>query len=216
MLFRSPEEKLLRSIFGEKAIDVTDTSLKMQSGSSGIVVDVRVFNRHGVEKDERSITIERAEIESVQQDKNVEEEILERSIKQRVHQILKGINLNKKVKNLNVGEKLSLEKIENLNISDVFKLSVDNEKKNLSILELKDQYNNATKDIQARFEDRQRYLNTCNTLHSLLNFKTIPIINENDTISVEEITFGDNDILSALVTNLLRADLLILLSIYCM
>jgi glutamate 5-kinase len=62
------------------------------------------------------------------------------------------------------------------------------------------------------FEDRQRYLNTCNTLHSLLDFKIIPIINENDTISVEEITFGDNDILSALVTNLLRADLLILLS----
>jgi len=62
------------------------------------------------------------------------------------------------------------------------------------------------------FEDRQRYLNACNTLHSLLNFKTIPIINENDTISVEEITFGDNDILSALVTNLLRADLLVLLS----
>jgi len=62
------------------------------------------------------------------------------------------------------------------------------------------------------FEDRQRYLNTCNTLHSLLNFKVIPVINENDTISVDEITFGDNDILSALVTNLLRADLLILLS----
>ena len=62
------------------------------------------------------------------------------------------------------------------------------------------------------FEDRQRFLNTCNTLHSLLNFKAIPIINENDTISVEEITFGDNDILSALVTNLLRADLLVLLS----
>ncbi len=62
------------------------------------------------------------------------------------------------------------------------------------------------------FEDRQRYLNTCNTLHSLLNFRAIPIINENDTISVDEITFGDNDILSALVANLLRAELLILLS----
>ncbi len=62
------------------------------------------------------------------------------------------------------------------------------------------------------FEDRQRYLNTCNTLNSLLDFKAIPIINENDTISVEEITFGDNDILSALVTNLLRAELLVLLS----
>ena len=53
----------------------------MPSGSGGIVVDVRVFNRHGIEKDERSITIERSEIESVQQDKIVEEEILERSIK---------------------------------------------------------------------------------------------------------------------------------------
>ena len=149
-----PEEKLLRSIFGEKAIDVTDTSLKMPSGSGGIVVDVRVFNRHGVEKDERSITIERAQIESVQQDKNVEEEILERSIKQRVQQILNGLNLNKKVKNFNVGEKLNLEKIESLNISDVFKLSVDNDKKNSSILELKGQYNNAKQDIQERFEDK--------------------------------------------------------------
>lgn len=62
------------------------------------------------------------------------------------------------------------------------------------------------------FDDRQRFLNTCNTLNTLLNFRIIPIINENDTISVEEITFGDNDILSALVTKLLRADLLILLS----
>ena len=93
-----PEEKLLRSIFGEKAIDVTDTSLKMPSGSGGIVVDVRVFNRHGIEKDERSITIERAEIDLVQQDKLVEEEILERSIKQRAAQILSGTQLSKKLK----------------------------------------------------------------------------------------------------------------------
>ena len=149
-----PEEKLLRSIFGEKAIDVTDTSLKMPSGSGGIIIDVRVFNRHGVEKDERSITIERALIESVQQDKIVEEEILERSIKQRVNQILNGINLNKKVRNFNLGEKINLEKIESLNITDVFKLSVDNEKKNSSIVELKDQYSNAKEDIKERFEDK--------------------------------------------------------------
>ncbi len=62
------------------------------------------------------------------------------------------------------------------------------------------------------FEDRQRYLNTSNTLHALLRFKTIPIVNENDTIAIDEIAFGDNDALSALVTNLLHADLLILLS----
>jgi len=121
----------------------------MPSGSGGIVVDVRVFNRHGIEKDERSITIERAEIESVQQDKIVEEEILERSIKQRVIQILNGLNLKKKVKNLNSGEK-----IENLNITEVFKLTVSDEKKNTSILKLKDQYNNAKQDIQDRFEDK--------------------------------------------------------------
>ena len=70
----------------------------MPSGSGGIVVDVRVFNRHGIEKDERSITIERSEIESVQQDKNVEEEILERSIKQRASQILDGLSVLKKLK----------------------------------------------------------------------------------------------------------------------
>ena len=126
----------------------------MPSGSGGIIIDVRVFNRHGVEKDERSITIERALIESVQQDKIVEEEILERSIKQRVNQILNGINLNKKVRNFNLGEKINLEKIESLNITDVFKLSVDNEKKNSSIVELKDQYSNAKEDIKERFEDK--------------------------------------------------------------
>jgi DNA-directed RNA polymerase subunit beta len=103
---KNAEEKLLRSIFGEKAIDVTDTSLKMPTGSGGVVVDVRVFNRHGIEKDEITITIERAEIDSVQQDKIVEEEILERSIKQRINQIFNGLIINKKNKNLNVGEKI--------------------------------------------------------------------------------------------------------------
>ena len=58
----SVREELLRSIFGEKATDVRDSSLKLPSGSTGIVIDVRVFNRHGIEKDERSIAIERAEI----------------------------------------------------------------------------------------------------------------------------------------------------------
>jgi len=62
------------------------------------------------------------------------------------------------------------------------------------------------------FEDRQRYLNTCNTIHMLLRINAIPIVNENDTISVDEIAFGDNDELSALVTNLISADLLIILS----
>ncbi len=149
-----PEEKLLRSIFGEKAIDVTDTSLKMPSGSGGIIVDVRVFNRHGIEKDERSITIERAEIESVQQDKIVEEEILERSIKQRASQILEGSTINKKVKNIESGSKLTETQVNDLLISDIFKITTGNEKKDAALEQLSDQYNKAKTDIQDRFEDK--------------------------------------------------------------
>jgi len=149
-----PEEKLLRSIFGEKAIDVTDTSLKMPSGSGGIVVDVRVFNRHGIEKDERSITIERAEIDSVQEDKKVEEEILERSIKQRASTIISGTTLNKKLKIYEAGVKIDIEIINNLAVSDLFKITVNDEKKIEAMLQLKDQYDTAKKDIQERFEDK--------------------------------------------------------------
>ncbi len=149
-----PEEKLLRSIFGEKAIDVTDTSLRMSRGSSGTVVDVRVFNRHGVEKDERSITIERAEIEQFQQDKNVEEEILERSIKQRASNFLSGSTLTKKLKDLTEGTKLDFEKIDSLSINDVFRINVDNVNDEATLAQLKDQYNTAKKDIVDRFEDK--------------------------------------------------------------
>ena len=151
-----PEEKLLRSIFGEKAIDVTDTSLKMPSGSGGIVVDVRVFNRHGIEKDERSITIERAEIDLVQQDRIVEEEILERSIKQRSLDILSGIKLTKKIKNFDTGKALDQDSIFQIPISEIFKLSL-NDKKKVEILEkLKGQYEEASADIKERFEDKVR------------------------------------------------------------
>ncbi len=149
-----PEEKLLRSIFGEKAIDVTDTSLRMSRGSSGTVVDVRVFNRHGIEKDERSITIERAEIEQVQQDKIVEEEILERSIKQRASQFLSGSSLTKKVKDLTEGTKLDFDTINKLSINDVFKITVGNINDEATLSQLKDQYNKAKQDITERFEDK--------------------------------------------------------------
>ena len=149
-----PEEKLLRSIFGEKAIDVTDTSLRMSRGSSGTVVDVRVFNRHGIEKDERSITIERAEIEQVQQDKIVEEEILERSIKQRASQILSSKSLAKKIKDLDVGTKLDFESINKLNINEVFKINTDKSSDQSALEQLKDQYNRAKQDITERFEDK--------------------------------------------------------------
>ncbi len=149
-----PEEKLLRSIFGEKAIDVTDTSLRMSRGSSGTVVDVRVFNRHGIEKDERSITIERAEIDQVQQDKIVEEEILERSIKQRASQILSGSKLSKKLKDLDQGTELNLDVINKIGINDIFKITNGNTNHEATLAQLKEQYTQANQDITERFEDK--------------------------------------------------------------
>jgi len=145
----NPEEKLLRSIFGEKATDVRDSSLKMPPGSNGIVVDVRVFNRHGIEKDERSTAIERSEIESVQEDKSVEEEILERNIKTRVQEIIKNKKLSSDSK-----KNKALDNLDNANLNDLWKLNFDDSKTNNDLKTLKEQYTNLKRDIKERFEDK--------------------------------------------------------------
>ena len=86
----TPEEKLLRAIFGEKASDVRDTSLKLPPGVPGTVVEVRVFNRHGVEKDERAMAIEREEIERLAKDRDDELQILDRNVYGRLRDIPDG------------------------------------------------------------------------------------------------------------------------------
>ncbi len=150
----SPEEKLLRSIFGEKATDVRDSSLKLPPGSGGVVVDVRVFNRHGVEKDERTIAIERSEIEAVQEDKQVEEEILERNIKLRLNEILKKEEIIKSFKDFKAGSILDKELLDKLNIKEYWKLELKNKDTSNKVSQLKEQFNSAQKDIQLRFEDK--------------------------------------------------------------
>ena len=150
----SPEEKLLRSIFGEKATDVRDTSLKLPPGSGGVVVDVRVFNRHGIEKDERTIAIERSEIESVQEDKQVEEEILERNIKLRLIDLLRKEPISKSYKQFKPGDVLQKETLDSLNIVEYWKLEFEKENINSKVLQLKNQYNSAYEDIKLRFEDK--------------------------------------------------------------
>ena len=150
----SPEEKLLRSIFGEKATDVRDSSLKLKSGGAGVVIDVRVFNRHGIEKDERSIAIERAEVELVQEDKLVEEEILNRNIKLRAIDLLKNKQTNKTHKSINANTPIEAEQLESLNLKDIWKLSFSDEQLNDNLLKLKNQFDNASEDIKERFEDK--------------------------------------------------------------
>ena len=150
----SPEEKLLRSIFGEKATDVRDSSLKLPPGSGGVVVDVRVFNRHGVDKDERTVAIERSEIESVQEDKHVEEEILIRNIKLRLDEFVRKEELVKNYKDLKAGSILEKVNLDTLNIKDYWKLEFKNKEINKKVLQLKEQFDSAQKDIQLRFEDK--------------------------------------------------------------
>jgi DNA-directed RNA polymerase subunit beta len=86
----TPEEKLLRAIFGEKASDVRDTSLRVPPGDAGTVVEVRVFNRHGIDKDERAMAIEREEIERLAKDRDDEQSILDRNVYARLKEMLFG------------------------------------------------------------------------------------------------------------------------------
>ena len=126
----------------------------MPSGSTGVVIDVRVFNRHGIEKDERSIAIERAEIEVVQEDKKVEEEILNRNIKLRAIDLLNGQSINKQYKELKPGTTLNMNDFENLSLKDLWKLSFQKSEINNNLEKLRNQFNDAYEDIKVRFEDK--------------------------------------------------------------
>ena len=126
----------------------------MPPGSSGVVVDVRIFNRHGVEKDERAIAIERSEIESVQEDKQVEEEILERNIKQRLVEFTIKEKLSKIFKKYKPGDIINKEELMSLSVRDYFKLKFENQTVNSKVFQIQNQFEDAHKDIQSRFEDK--------------------------------------------------------------
>src|SRR3712207_9332751 len=103
----TPEEKLLRAIFGEKASDVRDTSLRLPPGVAGTIVEVRVFSRRGVDKDERALAIERAEIERLAKDRDDERAILERSYYSRLKALLMGETVSSGPKGLKSGTKVT-------------------------------------------------------------------------------------------------------------
>ena len=111
-----------------------------------------MFNRHGIEKDERSIAIERAEIELVQEDKKVEEEILNRNIKLRAIDLLNGQSINKQFKELKPGTTLNKNDFENINLKDLWKISFNNKEINENLEKLKIQFDNASEDIKLRLK----------------------------------------------------------------
>ena len=137
----TPEEKLLRAIFGEKATDVKDTSLRLPPGSSGTIVDVKVFNRYGIEKDDRALAIERDEIEKLANDREAELGILNRNTKERLS-VLIG---EKNIPSSDSGE---------VNLADLWKIELSNKNDKEQFDNLKKQYDTARAAIQKVFDNK--------------------------------------------------------------
>ena len=124
----TPEEKLLRAIFGEKAADVKDTSLRLPPGVSGTVVEVRVFSRRGVDKDERSLSNERMQIEQLHMDMEDERFILESSFEKSLKELLANQTSQSATDGIPKGTKLDKNKLENIKLSQLKKIVIKDDK----------------------------------------------------------------------------------------
>ena len=149
----TPEEKLLRAIFGEKASDVRDTSLRLPPGVAGTIVDVRVFNRHGVDKDERAQAIERSEIERLGKDRDDELAILERNVYGRLQALVVGKKANSGPKGLGRGD-VTAEKLADISRGLWWQIALDDEKAQGELEAMKKQFEDARKRLDRRFEDK--------------------------------------------------------------
>ena len=149
----TPEEKLLRAIFGEKASDVRDTSLRLPPGVAGTIVEVRVFNRHGVDKDERALAIERAEIDRLGKDRDDEFAILNRNISGRLREVLIGKNAVSGPKGLGRGE-VTADKLDEIQPGLWWQVALDDEKAMGELEAMRRQFDEARKRLDRRFEDK--------------------------------------------------------------
>ena len=153
----TPEEKLLRAIFGEKASDVKDTSLRVPSSYNGTVIDVRVFTRDGIDKDQRALDIEHHELELVR--KNIEQEF--RIIKTATFERLEHSLVGKKViagPGLKKGDKVSKEYLRDLNTDDWFKLRLESDSLNELLLQADKRLKERREDLDEEFAESKRKL----------------------------------------------------------
>ncbi|BAQ17756.1 DNA-directed RNA polymerase subunit beta [Methyloceanibacter caenitepidi] len=150
----TPEEKLLRAIFGEKASDVRDTSLKLPPGVAGTVVEVRVFNRHGIEKDERAMAIEREEIERLAKDRDDEMAILDRNVFARLRDVLLHKVAAKGPKSVKKDAKITEAMLDEIPRSQWWEIALKNEKAMSEVEAIGRQYDDAKKRLEQRFVDK--------------------------------------------------------------
>ena len=150
----SPEEKLLRAIFGEKASDVKDSSLRVSSGADGTVIDVHVFTRDGIEKDGRAESIEESQLAEIQKDIDDELKILEQAAYSRLENLIVG----KKVasgKGLKKGSTVKLSDLEEVSKEDWFKIRLDNEASNKQIENISKSLKEYKDDLDIAFGKRK-------------------------------------------------------------
>ena len=150
----TPEEKLLRAIFGEKASDVRDTSLKLPPGTSGTIVDVRVFSRRGVDKDERAMAIERAEIERLAKDRDDERAIQERSFYNRLREHLIGQTAGAGFKGIRSGTPITDEVLSEHPRGAWRNVTVTSDAVMAELEVLRREFDTAVSRIQARFDNK--------------------------------------------------------------
>ena len=150
----TPEEKLLRAIFGEKAADVRDTSLRVPPGVTGTIVEVRVFNRHGVDKDQRAMSIEKAEEERLAEDRDDELSILERNIFSRLSEILLNKTAASGPKGMAADTKITQSVLDTIPRHQWWQIGLRNEKAMAEIEGLRQQYDDSKQRLDKRFADK--------------------------------------------------------------
>ncbi|MBI1326271.1 MAG: DNA-directed RNA polymerase subunit beta [Alphaproteobacteria bacterium] len=154
----TPEEKLLRAIFGEKAADVKDSSLRLPPGTQGTVVEVHVFNRRGIDKDARAVTIEREEIERLAKDRDDERRILEEGFYSRLKEMLLGQRVDsapKGVDNLKKGSTITAQELDAIEKRGLWRqIVVDNDSVTAEIEAVGKTFDEAVDNLKERFEQR--------------------------------------------------------------
>ena len=150
----TPEEKLLRAIFGEKASDVKDSSLRLPPGGHGTVVEVRVFNRRGVDKDQRSLAIEREEIERLAKDRDDERRIYEAGFYNQLEKLLVGQTVAKTSAGLKKGTQISAADIDSMKKSDMRDIVIEDESIMEAIEDMGATFDKQVSDLNDRFENK--------------------------------------------------------------
>ncbi|MDH3432455.1 MAG: DNA-directed RNA polymerase subunit beta, partial [Gammaproteobacteria bacterium] len=151
----TPEEKLLRAIFGEKASDVKDTSLRVPPGMDGTVIDVRVFTRDGVEKDLRALSVERSELESVRKDLDDTLRILEEDIYERVERMLTNKMAQGGPNKLKSGSKITKAYLEEMPREQWFEIRLKNDDANEQLQKAFERLNAQREEFDRRFEEKK-------------------------------------------------------------